>query len=226
MDLFNQKRMAAALLKCGLGRVRMDPTRLDDISEAVTREDIRRLIASGAIEARKKRGTSRVRARYRAAQRKKGRRRGHGHRKGGSNVRYPRKQRWMDRIRPIRRRLRELRDQGLVDRASYRLLYRQAKGGMFHNRAHLETQLRLRGVVKGEPAASRRHEVRRRRRREAARSVILPGRLEKVKRKREKKEKRGERKERERAGEPPEAGGAGGAARPLPEEKKGGERGA
>ncbi|MEM2869377.1 MAG: 50S ribosomal protein L19e [Thermoplasmata archaeon] len=183
MDLFNQKRIAADILKCGLGRVRLDPTRLEDISEAVTREDIRRLIASGAIKARKKLGTSRVRARYRAAQRKKGRRRGHGHRKGGANARYPRKQRWIDRIRPIRRRLRELRDKGFIDSSSYRTLYRQAKGGMFHNRAHLETQLRLRGLLKTELPVSKKHETRRRRRREAARSVILPSKLEKVNKK-------------------------------------------
>lgn len=185
MDLTNQRRMAASILKCGLGRVRMDPTKMEDISEAVTRQDVRKLIASGLIKARKRGGTSRVRALYRAAQRRKGRSRGPGHRKGGASARFPRKNRWMTRIRPVRMRLRELRDQGALQRSAYRLLYRQAKGGMFHDRTHLETQLRLRGLLKAEPTSTRRREKRRRLRREAARSVIPPGRLEKARKRRE-----------------------------------------
>jgi large subunit ribosomal protein L19e len=183
MDLANQKRMAAQLLDCGENRVkfRIEPiSRLDDIAEAVTRKDIRRLIASGAIFKRQKIGVGRVRARLRAAQKKKGRRRGFAHRKGGANARFNTKLRWMMRIRPIRVRLRELRESGAIDRTTYRQLYMQAKGGMFHNRSHLDTQLRLRGILKTEAKpTTKRAEERRRLRREIARSVIQPGRLDK-----------------------------------------------
>jgi large subunit ribosomal protein L19e len=184
MDISNQKRMAAQVLGCGLNRVRMDPTRMEDISEAVTRKDIRKLVASGAIGARQSIGQSRNKGRFRAAQKVKGRRRGPAHRRGGTNARFNTKLRWMMRIRPIRTHLRELRDSGALDRTTYRRLYLQAKGGMFHNRSHLDTQLRLRGIIKSEARPStKRAEERRRRRREAARSLIMPGKLKKGDRK-------------------------------------------
>ena len=44
-----QKRVAADLLGCGVNRVRFDQERLDEISEAITREEIRFLIKDGAI---------------------------------------------------------------------------------------------------------------------------------------------------------------------------------
>jgi large subunit ribosomal protein L19e len=180
MDISNQKRMAAQVLDCGLNRVRMDPTRLEDISEAVTRKDVRKLVASGAIFARQRTGQSRGMALFRAAQKKKGRRRGPAHRRGGTNARFNTKLRWMMSIRPIRVRLRELRDAATIDKTTYRKLYLQAKGGMFHNRSHLDTQLRLRGIIKTEAKPStKRAEERRRLRREMARSIIMPSKLRK-----------------------------------------------
>ena len=188
-DISNQKRMAADLLRCGLHRVNMDPNRLEDISEAVTRLDIRKLISSGAIRAKQKKGQSRGRGLFRAAQKKKGRRRGSAHRKGASNARFPKKERWMARIRPRRKHLSELRDNGTLERSVYRVLYRQAKGGMFHNRSHLDTQLRLRGIVKGELKPTKRAAERRKRRRDAARSIIQPSSLAKVEPKKKKGQK-------------------------------------
>ena len=201
MDISNQKRMAADLLKCGHHRVFMDPNRMEDISEAVTRGDIRRLIVSGAIRAKQKQGQSRNRGLYRAAQKKKGRRRGSAHRRGASNARFPKKEAWMERIRPIRKHLAELRDSGTLERSMYRTLYRQAKGGMFHNRSHLDTQLRLRGIVKGELKVTGRAAQRRKRRRDAARSIIRPSSLAKV----EPKKKRGKKAKKAQAQAPPAA---------------------
>ena len=58
MDLTNQRRMAAEILKCGENRVYMNPNNIEDISEAVTRGDIRRLIHEGIIKARQVKGIS------------------------------------------------------------------------------------------------------------------------------------------------------------------------
>jgi len=205
--------MAAQLLGCGSNRVWMDTNRLEDISEAVTRGDIRRLIVSGAIRAKQKTGQSRNIALYRAAQKKKGRRRGAAHRQGGTESRFGRKERWMIRIRPIRQHLKELRDSGALERSVYRQLYLQAKGGMFHNRAHLDTQLRLRGIIKGELKPSKRAQERRKRRRDAARSIIQPSSLAKVEKKARKgkrsKAKRGVKGKEEASATKPESGGAG-----------------
>jgi len=141
MNLGNQRRMAASILKCGINRVWMDPDRSEDITEAVTRNDVRGLINSGAIRALRKKGISSGRIRKRKAQKKKGRRKGQGSREGTTYARLPKKRRWIQRIRPQRKLLKELRDNGKIDKKTYRKLYRHASGGMFKSKAHLKSHL-------------------------------------------------------------------------------------
>ena len=148
MNLKNQRRMAASLLKCGVNRVWIDPLRMEDVADAITRTDIQIMIDAGAIKAKQKRGISRGRTRYSKNQRRKGRSRGHGSHKGTSRARKPKKERWIQTIRPIRERLREFRDEGKIDARTYRKFYRQAKGGAFKSRSHLETQLRSGGHIR------------------------------------------------------------------------------
>ena len=150
MDLKNQKRMAAQLLKCGVNRVWIDPNRIEDVEDAITRADIRTAINSGTIKAKQKIGVSRGRARHISKQKKKGKQRGHGSRKGGKKARKPKKQQWIQTIRPIRARLKILRDEGKINRNIYRKFYMKAKGGMFKSKAHLETHLRVEGHLKEE----------------------------------------------------------------------------
>ena len=99
-DLRNQRRIAAAVLDCGEGRVWIDPLHADAVAEAVTRQDIRALVKKGYIRKEQKAGTSKARVRAIAIQKQSGRRKGPGSRKGASGARSPRKQRW---IRTIRR---------------------------------------------------------------------------------------------------------------------------
>jgi large subunit ribosomal protein L19e len=140
-DLRNQRRMAADLLKCGENRVWMDPDRLEEIAKAVTRGDINILINGGAIISKQTHGISNARKKYAQAQRKKGRRKGQGSRKGPKHARLPRKDQWIRTIRPIRAYLKELRDQKILDASKYRTYYKQAKGGTFRNKQHLKTHL-------------------------------------------------------------------------------------
>ncbi len=151
MDLKFVRRVASDLLGCGVNRVWIsnDPAKQDDLADAITRDAVRKLIVQRVIQKRPAVGVSRGRAKARAAQRAKGRRRGIGSREGASSARYPRKRRWIVRIRAVRGRLRELKVQGKIDVATYRKFYSQAKGGMFHSRAHLEQQLRAAGYLKG-----------------------------------------------------------------------------
>jgi len=148
MNLRNQRRMAAKILKCGLNRVWIDPTNTEDLEDAITRADIRQAIRAGTIRRLPVNAPSRGRTRFHRAQRAKGRRRGVGSRKGGTNARNPRKSRWIRTIRPLRTLLRELRDAGRIDTRTYRVYYRQAKGGMFKGRVHLEQHLRTEGLLK------------------------------------------------------------------------------
>lgn len=140
-DLSNQKKLAAKILGCGVHRVWMDPEASADIAVAITREDIRGLIASGSIKAEAVKGVSRGRARDRDAKRKYGHRKGHGSRKGRKGARNPRKEQWMKKIRAIRRRLKELRADGTLDKSTYCKVYRKAKGGEYRSLAHMESHL-------------------------------------------------------------------------------------
>jgi large subunit ribosomal protein L19e len=148
MDLKNQRRIASQLLKCGENRVWIDPNRSEDVSDAITRADVRTLIASGAVSSRQKKGVSRGRAEQQLAQRRKGRQRGQGSRRGRKGARKPSKERWMQTIRPIRQKLKELRESGKIDTATYRKYYLKAKGGVFKSRPHLEAHLRTEGILK------------------------------------------------------------------------------
>ncbi|HTP55536.1 MAG TPA: 50S ribosomal protein L19e [Thermoplasmata archaeon] len=144
-DLSNQRRMAAALLKCGSGRVYIDPASQEELADAVTRADIRSAIKAGVIRRMAVAGTSRARARLHAAEVAKGRHSGPGSRRGTPFSRVPKKDRWMRRIRAQRALLRELRAAKKIPAAVYREFYRRAKGGMFRSRAHLLVNLRLAG---------------------------------------------------------------------------------
>jgi large subunit ribosomal protein L19e len=137
------------MLECGENRVWIDPDALDDIASAATKEDIRKLIEDGLIRRKPVRGISRARANKRRMQRSKGRKRGHGSRKGKKGARMPSKRLWIIRIRALRRRLSSLRDEELIDRRTYRILYRKAKGGEFRSIAHLNAYLKTQGLVEG-----------------------------------------------------------------------------
>ncbi|MFQ5647909.1 MAG: 50S ribosomal protein L19e [Candidatus Aenigmatarchaeota archaeon] len=135
MDLKSQKRVAAQILKCGVTRVRVEATK--EVEEALTREDIRGLIKKGLIKSVQKKGTSRAAARKRLAQKRKGRQKGTGSRKGTYGARTPQKGLWIRQIKSLRKLLRELRDSGRIDRNVYRKMFAMAKGGFFRNRKHL-----------------------------------------------------------------------------------------
>jgi large subunit ribosomal protein L19e len=149
-DLANQRRLAAQLLKCGEGRVWLDPASQEELADAVTRSDIRSAIKAGVIRRKVAVGTSRARARRHAEQVRKGRHSGPGSRRGSPLARVPKKERWMRRIRAQRDLLKELRGTKKIPVAAYREFYRRAKGGMFRSRAHLLLNLRLAGYAKEE----------------------------------------------------------------------------
>lgn len=140
-----QKRLAAELMKCGKTRVRFDPERLDEISEAITREDIKRLIEDGAIYKVHVKGVSRVRAR---AREEKERTRGHGSRKGGRYSRVSRKERWMMKVRAQRKKLKQLREKKLIDASTYRRIYRMVKAGAFKSVSDLMIYLEANKLVR------------------------------------------------------------------------------
>ena len=149
-DLRNQRRMAASLIKCGVNRVWMDQDRIDEIAKAVTKDDIRVLIKGKAIKSKQQKGISHGRKKYIAEQKRKGRRRNHGSRKGAKYARFPRKRRWILTIRPIRSYLKSLRDDQKINKNIYRKYYLKAKGGEFRSKKHLKSHLISDGIIKEE----------------------------------------------------------------------------
>ncbi len=141
MDLKIQKRLAAELLKVGESRVWINPENAEEISKSITKEDIRELIAQGQIKAKKVKGVSRGRAKELQAQRKKGRKKGHGKRKGTANARLNDKEKWMNKVRALRRKLNYFKKQGEIDSKKHRELYLKIKGNFFRSASHLESYI-------------------------------------------------------------------------------------
>ncbi|HID43697.1 MAG TPA: 50S ribosomal protein L19e [Archaeoglobaceae archaeon] len=146
MNLRFQKKMAAQILKCGENRVWIDPDAAEDVASAATKEDVRNLIGE-SIKRKPVKGISRSRINKKRIQKSKGRRKGHGSRKGKKGARMPSKRLWIIRIRTLRRRLKYLRDAELIDRRTYRTLYRKAKGGEFRSVAHLNAYLESQKIL-------------------------------------------------------------------------------
>lgn len=148
MSLKAQKRMAAEVLKCGENRVYFDPYLIDEIKMAITREDIRNLVKEGIIIKKYKKGNSKYRKNLLHERKKKGRARGIGKRKGTKKSRFPKKKMWMNRIRPQRRELKKLRDRKLITTATYRKLYKNAKGGMFASVAQMNRYIKEKDLIR------------------------------------------------------------------------------
>jgi len=138
MQLKTQKRLAASVLKCSPKRVIFDAERLDEIKEAITKTDIKLLVNDKGIKKKNEKGISKGRTRKAKLQKKKGRRRGTGSRKGRYSARTPKKKTWSNTIRLQRKFLKQLRDKSMLTTKDYRLLYRRAKGGFFRSLSHVK----------------------------------------------------------------------------------------
>lgn len=148
MDLKTKKRIAARILKCGIDKVWMDPERLGEIKESITRRDVRNLISQGIIQNVHEVGTSKSRSRIRKLQRKKGRQKGAGSKQGTRHARLSKKQRWIARIRIQRRFLKHLRDKGAINKKTYHLFYKKSKGGFFRSKRHIKVYIEEHGLIK------------------------------------------------------------------------------
>lgn len=66
-----QKRLASKVLKCGKGKIWLDPNEVNEISNANSRQNIRRLVKDGLIIRKPCKVHSRFRARVRLEARRK-----------------------------------------------------------------------------------------------------------------------------------------------------------
>ena len=148
MRLTTQRRLTAAILKCSPKRVRFQQESLSDVKEAITKADLRSLVKQGTIKRLPVRGQSRARIRKKAAQKRKGRQRGQGSRKGKKTARLNPKRTWINRVRLQRKILQELWTAKKISPETHKTLYSKIKGGFFRNKRHLKLYIQERGLEK------------------------------------------------------------------------------
>lgn len=136
VNLRSKKELVARTLGVGVNRIKFDPNYLDDITDAITREDIRSLVTARTILIKKKEGTSRGRFRVKHEKVKK-RGRGKGSMKGKKTARTGKKEAWVRKVRTLRKHLKIMRDREEISKDKFKLLYRRIKGGQVRSVAHL-----------------------------------------------------------------------------------------
>ena len=139
MESKKAKQLAAIILKVGKGRIYVDPAQIAKVNEAMTKDDVRTLIAERIIKKRPEVSQSRGRAKATQAAHAKGRARGKGKRSATRKVRSEQKSRWISRVRSQRRTLRELKvsNPTEVETMNYSKVYKKIKGGYFRGKRHL-----------------------------------------------------------------------------------------
>ncbi len=139
------RRTAAELTKRGAGAIRINPSALEEVKKAMTREDVRALLKSGSIFAMKPKHNVSLSSKKLKIRRAKGRGRGPGKRKGTMKARQG--MGWIKRARSQRLLLKRLRSIGKLDGKTFNTYYMLVKGGTFADKGSLMLHLREDGIM-------------------------------------------------------------------------------
>lgn len=131
MDNLNKrKELACRVFGVGKSKILFDITRLSEIKEAITKQDIRDLYASGAISIKETRG--------RKTKVKRTTKRGPGKIKW---VIGNKKRKYIIMVRKLRKYINELRIQGKLNKVQYKDLRKKIKARAFKDKFHLKEQM-------------------------------------------------------------------------------------
>ena len=138
VNLKAKKRLAARVTGVGVHRIKLDPDHLDDVADAITRENIRSLITANTIKISSFTGTSRGRAHTKKAQKNK---RGttQGSKQGRKGARVGKKEVYVAKVRSLRRLLKIAKDRKDLTNPEFWSLYKKVGGNTVRNKAHLRT---------------------------------------------------------------------------------------
>lgn len=151
MNLRKQKELASRALGISKSRIKFKaetPDAKKNLKEIISRESVKEMLEDKTIVKLPKKGNSRTRANHILAQKKKGRRSGHGNRKGTANARFNEKKKWMIKIRGLRALLRSYKEEGRMDNKVYRDLYKKCKGNFFRNKRHVMLYVEQNNLLK------------------------------------------------------------------------------
>jgi len=136
INLRDKRELAARVLGVGANRIKFDPEYLEDVADAITRENIMSLVTARTILVRGVKGTSRGRTRARLLKAKK-RGRGQGSKKGKKGARQDKKQLWVKKVRAMRHHIKVLKKRGDISKTAFWSLYTKIKGGQVRSLSHL-----------------------------------------------------------------------------------------
>ncbi len=126
MNLKKKKNLAARTFGVGAGRIVFTNERIEEIKEAITKQDMRDLLAGGAIFIKMKKGRRKAKL--------GSRRRGFG--KIKKNVKT-RKRDYMNLTRKLRGFLKQMKLQGRISKDDYKKTRKQIKASVFRSKAHM-----------------------------------------------------------------------------------------
>lgn len=132
MKLDNKKEFAANVLGVGVGRIIFNSSRLAEIKEAMTRQDIKDLFIDGAIKIREITGRK-------AIEKRKTRRR-------QGSIKQPavdKKRKYMVIARKLRRYIAELRKVEKLNIEQFKKLRQEIKAHNFKDKAHLKERIKF-----------------------------------------------------------------------------------
>jgi len=136
VNLKAKKRLASRVVGVGVHRIKFDSDHLDDVADAITRENIRSLITANTIQIRPFTGTSRGRAQKKKDQKKK-RGTGQGSKQGRKGARVGKKEVYVAKVRSLRRLLKIAKDRKEITNPEFWALYKKIGGNTVRNKAHL-----------------------------------------------------------------------------------------
>ena len=136
VNLSAKKRLVSRMTGVGIKRIKFDVDHLDDVADAITRQQVRSLITANTIKIKKIVGTSRGRAQEKKNQKKK---RGmtQGSKKGRKGARVGKKEVYVTKVRSLRRRLKIAKERKEITNKNFWEIYKKINGNTVRNIAHL-----------------------------------------------------------------------------------------